>query len=67
MRIMHVVEWQYRAVWEFSAAFLEPKEAQAYALQLHDEFPADDIRIVTRKVAVDEDVVEVVPMPEATP
>lgn len=67
MRIMYVVEWQYRAVWEFSAAFLEPKEAQDYAVSHLAEFPADEIRIVKRKVVVDDDVIEVVPMPkEAT-
>ena len=56
MRILTVVEWKYNAVWELSAIFVEPKEAEKYAHDLEEEFPADDIRIVKRKVSVDDDI-----------
>lgn len=55
MRIMRVVEWRYNGVWEFNAAFVEPKEAEAHAVELREEFPADDVRIVLRKVLVSEE------------
>lgn len=65
MRIMIVVEWRYNYAWEFAAAFLEPKEAESYAFELQSEFPADDIRLVKRKIFVDEDVIEVISVKEA--
>lgn len=55
MKIMRVVQWRYKGVWETSAIFVEPREAEQYALDLQDDFPADDIRIVLLKVIVVED------------
>lgn len=55
-RIMIIVEWKGRLDWEFSAAFLEPKEANDYAIELQTEFPADDIRVVKKRVIVDGEV-----------
>ena len=55
MRFMQVVRWRYSGVWKTSAAFVEPKEAEEYARNLSEEFPADDVRIELMKVTVHDD------------
>lgn len=54
MRFMRVVQWRYSGVWETSAAFVEPKEAEEYARNLSEEFPADDVRVEVMKVTIHE-------------
>lgn len=56
MRIMRVVEWEYNGVWELSAAFVEPDDAEEHLLRLEHEFGRDHLRIVLRKVEVDSEI-----------
>lgn len=64
MRILTCVEWRYGGTWELSAIFTEQAYALKYYTDLLDEFPNDDIRIVKKKVSVDDDAIQEISRPE---
>lgn len=64
MRVLTCVEWKYGGNWELSGVFVEPNEATKFYIELLDEFPNDQLRIVKKKVLVDEDVIKELPKPE---
>lgn len=64
MRILTCVEWRYAGNWELSGVFTEPNDAVKYYKDLLDEFPNDELRLVKKKVSVDDDVLQELPKPE---